>query len=71
MLERDSDSVSQVFEPARHLGMAEVFPPETHLELLPCDDSDDNDLLRKIDGFRISIEWRRSSPDFGFCGKWG
>jgi len=46
-------------ESARHLGVAEVFPPETRPELLPCDDSDDNEFLPEIDNFRITMEWRR------------
>jgi len=43
--------------------VAEVFPPETHSELLPCDDPDDNEFLRKCDYFWIISEWTGSFPN--------
>ena len=69
--ERWSEIPTPCLESARHLGVAEVFPPETHLGLLPCDDSDDNELSREIDHFRITVESRRSSPKSGSCGELG
>jgi hypothetical protein len=50
--------------------VAEVFPPETCQELLPCDDSDDNELLPKIDYFRITMGWRKARriPDLWGAG---